>query len=224
MKLVSLAIAPIIICAFYIFIRDKYEKEPLKLLYVGLFLGIIIAFPILKVEQLISLYMPIGSKTFDAFYNSFLVASFVEESFKFIVLYLLIWKNHNFNEPVDGIVYSTFVSLGFAGIENIIYVTNPNVGGLGTAFARAIFSVPAHGFFGVTMGYHFALAKFTYNKKYILYAYLAPFIIHGLYDFILLSGLFNLVIPFWIFIIFLWISGFKKIKIHLNNSPFKNLT
>ncbi len=221
MKLISLAMAPIFICCFYMYIRDKYEHEPIRLLLVGLTFGVLIGVPILKVEKLIISFMPIGGQNFDAFYNAFIVASFSEEIFKFIVLYLLVWKNRNFNEPVDGIVYSVFISLGFAGIENLLYVTNPTLGGLETGLLRAVLSVPAHGFFGVNMGYYFALAKFTDNKKFIVTALLSPFIIHGLYDFILLSSLFYLIIPFWVFIIFLWYSGLRKIKLHLENSPFK---
>lgn len=221
--LFQLGLAPAVIILFYIYIRDKYEKEPIKLLITGILFGVIITAPIVFTENLIMHYLPYGNKILDAFLTSFVVASFVEETYKYIILYFLIWKNKNFNEKFDGIVYSAFISLGFAGIENILYVLNPQLGGFRTAVSRAVFSVPGHGLFGVYMGYYFALAKFDENKKirYMLYAFIVPFIFHGVYDFILLSQIPYAMIIFIFFVIFMWITGFKKMKKHIKASPFK---
>ena len=223
LKLFIAALAPTVICAIYIYIRDKYEKEPLRLLFLGVFFGILIATPIVHTENFITLFMPNTGVIGEAFYMSFAVASFVEEIFKYAVLFFLVWHNNNFNEKFDGIVYGVFVSLGFAGIENILYVFHEDLGGMNTAVMRAIFSVPAHTLFGVFMGYYFALAKFEpNNKKYLLLmAFFMPFLIHGVYDFILLSQLPYLMIIFVVFILFLWIQGFKKLRAHIDASPFQ---
>lgn len=222
MTLISLAVFPISICLVYIYIRDKYEKEPIKILIFGTTLGAIASYPILKVENFILMLMPIGGQTFDAFYNSFIVASLTEEFFKFLILILVYWANKNYNEKFDGIVYGVFVSLGFALVENILYVLNPIIGGTETGIYRAIFSVPAHAFFGVSMGYYLSISKFENKKKvYLIKAFLIPFAIHGIYDFILLSKYNYFKIPFYIFLFYLWFRGFQKIKSHLNDSPFK---
>ena len=222
LKLFIAALAPTMICAFYVYIRDKYEKEPLRLLFLGVFFGILIAAPVVHVENFITLFLPNVGVLGEAFYMSFAVAGFVEEIFKYLVLFFLVWRNNNFNERFDGIVYAVFVSLGFAGIENILYVLHEDLGGMNTAVMRAIFSVPAHALFGVFMGYHFALAKFEpHNKKYLLaMAFFLPFLVHGLYDFILMSKLPYLMVIFVVFVAFLWIQGFKKMKEHINASPF----
>ncbi len=220
--LLRLAISPVLIILFYIYFRDKYEKEPYYLLFTGVFYGVIIAFPILFFEHFIDGFSP-KEKIAEAFFNSFFVASFTEEIFKFIVLFFLIRQNKNFNEPFDGIVYSVFISLGFAGIENVLYVLNPEFGGIETAFLRAIFSVPAHALFGVFMGYYFSCYKFFEAKGYLylIFAFFAPFLLHGLYDFILLSEISFYYVPFAILIAYLWLSGFSKMKKHLKISPFR---
>ena len=219
-NLIICALAPVLICLFYIYIRDRYEKEPVRLLFVGILFGAVITFPIIQAETFVTGLMPIGGLTFDAFYESFIVAALVEESFKFAVLFFLTWRNKNLNECFDGIVYAVFISLGFAGFENILYVLNPELGGFQTAFYRAVFSVPGHAFFGVTMGYFFTMARFGRRFVNLAYAFFAAWIIHGLYDFILLSNM-SFMFVFVPFIIMLWINGFIKIKKHLARSPFK---
>ena len=77
---------------------------------------------------------------------------------------IVIWRNKNFNEPFDGIVYACFIGLGFAGIENIMYVFgNDTVGGaLTTGVMRALLSVPGHFLFAVIMGYFLGPFPFLY--------------------------------------------------------------
>jgi len=223
------AIAPVLICAFYIYIRDKYEKEPIKLLLTGLIISAVLSPLIGFTEKLLERFdlntMPENSfNMLHAIYISFIISALVEEFFKYLVLYFLIWHNKNFNEPFDGIVYSVMISLGFAMIENILYVINPETGGLYTAFTRAVFSVPGHGFFGVSMGYLFALAKYKPDKKinYLIKALVVPVILHGVFNFILLANISYGIIIFILYAIWLYINGHKKISEHLKISPFKN--
>jgi len=221
-KLFQIALAPTVIILFYIYIRDKYEKEPIKLLFTGVLFGIIITAPIVFVENFINKFEPENNIVANAFFTSFITASLVEEAFKYLILFFLIWKNKNFNEKFDGIVYAVFISLGFAGIENIFYVLNPIIGGTKTAISRAIFSVPGHALFGVNMGYYFSNAKFSnLKKKYLIFAFLIPFILHGFYDFILLSYMPYFMIIFVVFVVFLWINGFIKMQRFIQSSPFK---
>jgi len=221
LTLLSLAIAPIFICAFYFYIRDKYEKEPINLLTVGLFFGVVITFPIVFMGNVLMLFLPSGaSLAFEAFYIAFVISSFTEEFFKYIVLFFLTWRNKNFNEKFDGIVYAVFVSLGFAFLENILYVFSDELGGTSTAINRAIFSVPGHALFGAHMGYYFGLAKFD-GHKYLVVAFLSPWLIHAIYNYILLSDIpFTLPI-FTIFAACLWVSGLKKMDRLVKASPFK---
>jgi len=222
-KLLSLATAPAAIGLFYIYIRDKYEKEPFNLLIVSVIFGIIIAVPIVHVGNVLMIFMPTGGMLLEAFYLSFVTSAFVEEFFKYIVLYFLVWRNRNLNEKFDGIVYAVFISLGFASIENIMYVFSEDLGGTTTAINRAIFSIPAHALFGVVMGYHFTMSKFEKNKKtrHFILAFTVPWLLHAVYNFILLSNIMYAMFFFLLFVVYLWITGFRKMKNHIENSPFK---
>ena len=207
--LLVVSVAPVFIIAFYIYFRDKYEKEPWGLLLMAMLAGAIITVPVIFFEQAIGSVAKLLPSFGKAFWNAFMVAALCEEGFKYAALFLLIWKNKEFNEKFDGIVYATFVSLGFALVENILYVFDS---GMTTGLTRAFTAVPAHSLFGVTMGFFFGLAKFypAKRKKYLIRAFTFPFLLHGIYDFILMSGLNVLLFLFLPFVIFLWISGLKK--------------
>ena len=222
-KLGALAVAPVLICLVYIYVRDKYEKEPWRLLATGVIIGAVLTFPIMQAEVFMMRFMPITGRLGEAAFISFAVAALVEEGFKFVVLYFLTWRNTNLNERMDGIVYAVFISMGFAGVENVLYVFSPSLGGLDTALMRALVSVPSHGFFGVVMGYYFALAKFERDKRkrHLFNAFFITWILHGIYDVILLSGYAYYLVVFIPFLLVFWRSGLKKIKAHLEASPFR---
>jgi len=214
------AIAPVFIIAFYIYFRDKYEKEPLLLLAKALAAGMLTVIPILFVERFLMGMMPAMGKVGSAAYQAFLVAGTTEEVFKYLALFLLIWNNRNFNEQFDGIVYAVFVSLGFATLENIMYVTE---GGIHTAAVRALTAVPAHAIFGITMGYYFGIARRYSELKrvYLRRALWIPIVIHGFYDFILMVEIAWLLMLFIPYVIYLYIAGGKKLKTLSEASIFR---
>lgn len=211
MSMLIVALAPVLIIATYIYFRDKYEKEPIKLLLLALLVGGLTVIPILFLEQFLDSFTELFPGLLSAFWKAFVVAAFSEELFKYIALYLLIWKSREFNEKFDGIVYATYVSLGFAAVENVLYVMD---GGLTTGIMRAITAVPAHAIFGITMGFYFGLAKFykkeSANLKIKAIAY--PILLHGIYDFILFTEIAWLTIVFVGFVVYLYYSGLKRMK------------
>ena len=211
MTLLTIALAPVLIILVYIYFRDKYEKEPIGLLLKGLLAGAFITIPIIFIEKLLSSPLPVLSGFSNAAYNSFIVAAFSEESFKYLAVMLLFWRNHEFNERFDGIVYAVFVSLGFAAVENIMYVFDS---GMETGIIRALTAVPAHAIFGITMGYYIGMAKFIPDQKrqLLLKAFFYPIFLHGLYNFFLLSAHPVLLLLFIPYLIYLWRSGSKKMK------------
>lgn len=220
MNLLILSLAPVFIIAGYIYFRDKYEREPIGLLLLSLFVGALTVIPILFLESFLSGFSNIFSGLTAAAWNAFVVAAFSEELFKYIALYLLIWKRKEFNDKLDGIVYAVFISLGFAAVENVLYVMG---NGFGTGITRAITAVPAHAIFGITMGFYFGMAKFYEKKRYQLKqkALLYPVILHGIYDFILFTGFEWLSVVFIGFLVFLYISGLKRIKQLSDQSIYK---
>jgi RsiW-degrading membrane proteinase PrsW (M82 family) len=231
MLLITISLFPVIVILIYIYFRDKYEKEPLGLLLKAFIGGIFAAVvTILALAPFDGLFMPTDDVISGALLKSFLYAAIPEELFKFLFLYWIIWKNRNFNEYFDGIVYAVFVSLGFACLENVLYVTEH---GVGVGIMRGVLAVPAHALFGVIMGYYLSIARFNNTNtisnlaKSILYAMLA----HGIYNFLIFwyadsAGIspslsLLLVVAFFVFVVLLWRTGFRKIKQHVELSFFR---
>jgi len=222
MAVLLASLAPVLIILFYIYFRDKYDKEPLGLLLKALLMGIVIIVPVIFIERLLMNLMPQSSKVAAAAYHAFVVAGSTEELFKFLALYLLVWKSPSFDEKFDGIVYAVFVSLGFAGVENVLYVMD---GGMQTALTRALTAVPAHAIFGITMGYYLGIAHMYKELQgpYLARALLVPILLHGIYDFILMVEVGWLLLLFIPYVIALYIMGIKKMKEHSDTSIFKPL-
>lgn len=219
MDLLIIALAPVFIIATYVYFRDKYEKEPVKLLLIALVAGGLTVIPILFLEHFLSSFATLFDGLWVAAWDAFVVASFSEELFKYAALFILIWRSKEFNEKFDGIVYATYVSLGFAAVENVLYVLQ---GGLTTGIMRAVTAVPAHAIFGITMGFYFGLAKFYEKERTSLQlkALVYPIVLHGIYDFILFTGIKWLMIVFVGFVIYLYVSGLKRMKILSDQSIY----
>lgn len=226
------SITPVIIFMFLIYNKDSI-KEPVGLLmkcFFGGFLTIIIDLIIVK------LISPVGdgfnSAFGKSFFDAFFQAGFPEELSKLIILYWIVWKHKDFDQHFDGIIYAVFVSMGFALVENLIYVYK---GGLSVALMRAVLAVPGHGFFGVAMGYYFSLAKFHHGPKkieFIIKCLLVPAILHGLYDFALMYAsnsddnpllAISLMISFTIIVIAIWKRGLKKVELHYQKDKLDGL-
>jgi len=211
MNLLIISLAPVLIILYYIYVKDKYNKEPLPLLLKSLLMGALITIPVILVEGVLSALWYGDFSLTKAGYSAFVVAGLTEELFKFLALYWLIWKNKEFDEKIDGIVYAVFISLGFAGIENIMYIFQY---GASTGYTRAITAVPAHAFFGMVMGFYFAMAKFSPGRKSVnlLKALFIPVLLHGFYDYILMSqeeALRFLFVPYMI-----WMFYFTRKKMN----------
>jgi RsiW-degrading membrane proteinase PrsW (M82 family) len=211
MGILFASLAPVFIILFYIYFRDKYEKEPIGLLVKAVLLGMLVVIPVAGVERFLVWIMPELGRVGGAAYHAFLVAGATEELFKYLALYLLIWKSPSFNEQFDGIVYAVFVSLGFAAVENVMYVMEA---GVQTAVIRAVTAVPAHALFWVTMGYYFGIARRyeELRRTYLRYAILVPLLLHGVYDFILMVEVDWLLVLFVPYVGFLYLTGARKLR------------
>ena len=220
------ALLPIAILVYFIYHKDKKSPEPTGQLVKAFIFGILsipLSFCMSIPLGLIGVYPAEATSIFGSVSAAFFGAAIPEETAKFIMLWLLLRKNPYFDEKMDGIVYAVCVSLGFAALENIMYLFSNEEAYLSVGIARAIFAVPGHFCFGILMGYFYSLAKFypklaTKNKVLVL---IAPIIAHGLYDSILfilnvtpaISGV--LLIVFLIFCRKMWKFGSMKIKEHL---------
>src|SRR5690606_1097257 len=123
MTLLLLAIAPVLIIIFYIFIKDKYEKEPIKLLFYNFLLGAIVSIIITTLLYIIiDIPLPLNNhqSVFEQFIKAFFVVGLSEEFSKYVILRYYSQQQEAYNEPFDGIVYSVMVSMGFAATENLM--------------------------------------------------------------------------------------------------------
>ena len=222
LSLLALAVLPVIILSVVVYRQDRFEKEPVRLLIKAFFFGILAVFPVAIVERFLDLFN-LGIPFFGALYEGYIVAGCTEELFKLLFLTWAVWKSREFDEYFDGIVYAAFVSLGFACFENIGYVFAQDTyqEAFVTGSVRALLSVPGHFLFGVTMGYHFALAKFDadHRASHLFKAFLYPMLLHGTFDSLLMipesiGGLFSglLLFVFILFDIKMWKWGVRRIR------------
>ncbi len=218
MDILLISLAPVAVVAGYVWFRDKYEKEPVWLLLLSLLAGMAIVLPVMVVEGVLAAVGDPLEGIAEAAWSAFAVAGLTEEVFKFIALFLLIWERPAFNDKYDGIVYGTFISLGFAAIENLLYVMQD---GYATGLLRAFTAVPAHAIFGITMGFYFGMARFHPEESRAMKwkALVVPIILHGIYDFILFTGIEWLWVVFLAFIVFLYVSGWRRIR-HLSDQSY----
>jgi RsiW-degrading membrane proteinase PrsW (M82 family)/ribosomal protein S18 acetylase RimI-like enzyme len=192
MELLALAIAPGLAICLFIFHRDAYNREPKRNLLFSFFLG---ACSIITAIVIEGIFKEIPPKTISGTaVTAFLVVALTEELGKFVVLRYYAYSRKSFDEPLDGIVYSVMISMGFATLENVLYVTKYAGSGQGyqIAFLRMFTAVPAHATFGVLMGYYVGKAKFdAVNRTGLLLAGLfSAVLFHGAYDYCLfLQGL-----------------------------------
>ena len=218
--LLALALAPGAAIGLYIYLKDKHEREPIGLLVRSFFYGILSVFITLLISWPINKLIPIDESSLSQqAVHAFLLVALIEEFSKFIFVRWVLYPNKNFNEPFDGIVYAVCVSLGFAGLENVMYVMD---GGLSTAVLRMFTAVPAHASFGVLMGYFLGKAKFEHKKgHYAIYALGVAALFHGAYDYF---WFISYVPAIWIGAIVSLIIGIvfsrRAIRIHQEASPF----
>ena len=223
MKLFLSAILPVIIIIVYINFKDKYEKEPKKLLFYSFLLGAILS--VIISTLLYSFFDHFLTNAdelslYDQFIKAFFVVALIEEFSKYIIVRFYAQPKKAFNEPFDGIVYSVMVSMGFAAIENLFYVLE---GGMNVAVIRSLTAVPAHATFAILMGYYMGIAKFSNHKRaYNLFGLLLAIISHGTYDFFLFIDFIpGIYIGAFLSLLIGLILSRKAIKKHQANSFFK---
>lgn len=212
--LLSLAVIPVIILVIFLLAVDRHEREPIRLLGKVFLFGMMASIPILIIETIL-LRFNIFTGLMGIIFQSFIVAGLTEEYMKRRVVMKTAFRHRDFNEKMDGIIYCAFASLGFAVVENIMYLISYFQETPSVALYRAIFSVPGHMLFAVTMGYYLALSKYAENpvlsRKYYNNSLLFPVLLHGTFNTILSLNL-PILLVFVPFIAFLWIYNMKKLN------------
>lgn len=220
--LLIISIIPVIVLAYYVYRKDK-NKEPIGLLLKLFLLGVLSCVLTFLISISMSLYIPLLSKEIssmsfiEVFIYTFIFIAFIEEGLKWIITYVFGYNNKEFDEIYDVIVYAVFVSLGFATVENILYVFTE--GNISIGIYRGLLSIPSHVCNAIFMGYYLSMTKFydirNQKKKKInnkVKSILIPTILHGIYDLCCFSNSYVFIIIFFVFIINLYVYSIKKLK------------
>lgn len=223
--ILTLCIIPSLLLMWYIYIKDKIEKEPLYLLIILLVGGIIAALISSFISVILKIHFPFlkleyqNMNILQIFIKSFVSIAVVEEASKWIIGFIGTWKNKYFNHIFDPIVYSTFIALGFAAYENILYAYAYNSYGFTPVLLRGIISVPCHASFAIFMGYYLGIAKNSQismknNKKikYIIFSLIIPIIFHFIYNILLINPNKLSYTIFIIYVLVLHCFSYLKIK------------
>ena len=188
-------VIPSILILLFFVLTDKF-KEPKTTIITVFFLGFLICLPAGILNQLSHDFFFNGTDYSENLSGSFLGPAWAEELLKFSILYLIILKRDEFNEPMDGLVYGVVVSLGFATYENYTYVyewastvaKEENFDFLEFSYlvakGRSYSAIPMHGLNGAVMGYYFGLYAFSGNKNYLVLSLILPYLFHGFYNFL----------------------------------------
>lgn len=213
---------PIFLIGYYVYNKDR-NKESGNVLASLFFAGIGSCFLVIVCSLLLGLFIPFfnsdveGLNFWELIIYVFIGIALIEEFCKWVMVYKIAYNNESFDEFYDMIVYSVFVALGFAFLENLLYVYP---GGFITGVTRGLLAIPGHACCGVLMGYYLGLAKInglnnrdSFRKRYMIYSALVPVLVHGIYDYCLFIDNDLFLFIFYIFIIGLDIYIVRKVKV-----------
>lgn len=203
----TVGLAPVVALMSFFYLKDQF-LEPIPLIIRSFLLGTLLVFPVMFIQHA---FIAEGFILNDLF-ESFFQIALLEEFLKWFIFMFTMYHHDEFDDHYDGIVYAVAISLGFASVENILYLlTN----GIEYAFSRAVFPVSSHALFGVIMGYYFGKAKIRDSRtNYNLFlAFFIPFLLHGLYNYILQVFTVNLTYFLIPFMAMLWMYSLHRMKI-----------
>ncbi|CAN5600706.1 hypothetical protein BH11MYX1_BH11MYX1_05860 [soil metagenome] len=168
---------------------DAKRPEPPKTRRLVAFAGMLSVIPALVLEVVLSNTLgetiPPQLTYQGSSFHAFVVAGAVEEACKILVVYWVVWKRPEFDERMDGIVYASRAGLGFALVENVLYLLNQGtIGGeIQVWIMRAVLAVPGHAMWTGMIGAMAARRRFDGKGLGLVGGYLLAVSFHGAYDF-----------------------------------------
>ena len=219
------ALVPAAFLMVQVYRLDRIEKEPagllLKLVLFGALSGVVAG----AIEGALTrvLDVTLGGGMLRLVLENFLAVALVEEACKRWVVLKFVWRHPAFDYRFDAVVYCVFSALGFAALENILYVAEY---GFAVAVSRALLSVPGHCFFAVYMGIYLGQAKMAERAmqryyielpdespgQYLRASLLVPALLHGFWDFSLSVGGWLMTVLFYLFVLAFFIDAYRKLR------------
>lgn len=202
--------------------KDKYEKEPERLVYLAFFAGVLATVPSVLLESFLRLHDRGSTIILRDLSLSFLWVGIVEEFFKYLAVRLTVYRSKQFNEVMDGMVYMVSAAVGFAAVENVGYMLGF---GYAVGFPRAVLSYLAHISFSAILGFYMGRAKIEGRRNLILVGFIFAVSLHWLYNsFFVLGtaessgGFLLLGLMVWVFALILTLVLVKRAQ---DISPFR---
>lgn len=226
--------------------QDRECPEPKGLILLSFIAGMAIVYLVLPVEKYISYSLPWISQTIhtlsiqlnfsaptDESLKIFLW-SFTEEFAKFLVVFLIALQSKYFDEPLDAIIYLITAALGFAAMENALYILRDLAqGGLSQIIldgnlrfiGATILHTVSSAFIGITLALAFYYSR--YVKIFVIaLGILAASLLHTYFNLSIMgtqnvSDMLLVFAQFWlaIFVIIVLIRVIKEIHNNKNTCP-----
>ena len=219
------ALVPAAFLMVQVYRLDRIEKEPLRLLLKLVLFGALSGLAAGAIEGALTrlLDVTLGGSMLRLVLENFLAVALVEEACKRWVVLKFAWRHPAFDYRFDAVVYCVFSALGFAALENILYVAEY---GFAVAVSRALLSVPGHCFFAVYMGIYLGQAKMAERAmqryyielpdespgQYLRASLLVPALLHGFWDFSLSVGGGLMTVLFYLFVLAFFIDAYRKLR------------
>jgi len=218
----AVAFAPGLFWLWYFFKKDKVHPEPLHLIRKCFVWGMAAIVP--------AGFLELSFGFVSSFWQFVFVAPIIEELIKFWIVRLTVYERIEFDEPIDGIVYAAAAALGFATVENVLYLFQAYRTGAGTvatlAVIRAFLSVPGHALWSAMWGYALGFAKFSDAKRgreLVVKGMLLAIGLHGVFNLVCLSGpLFA--VGMLVLVPIFWSIANRRIHEAIAASPFTNVS
>jgi RsiW-degrading membrane proteinase PrsW (M82 family) len=179
---------PALIAMWLVDRLDAKRPEPLSLrVKVSLF-GALSVIPAMIIELILS--STVGAHLSPEFtyqgasFNAFVVAGATEEACKILMVYWIVWRRPEFDERMDGIVYAARAGLGFALVENVMYLFGQESlrGQIELWMVRACLAVPGHAIWTGIIGALAARKRFDGKGLGLVGGYFLAVAFHGAYD------------------------------------------
>ena len=219
------ALVPAAFLMVQVYRLDRIEKEPAGLLLKLVLFGALSGLAAGAIEGALTrvLDVTLGGGMLRLVLENFLAVALVEEACKRWVVLKFAWNPPAFDYRFDAVVYCVFSALGFAALENILYVAEY---GFAVAVSRALLSVPGHCFFAVYMGIYLGQAKMAERAmqryyielpdetpgQYLRASLLVPTLLHGFWDFSLSVGGWLMTVLFYLFVLAFFIDAYRKLR------------
>lgn len=183
-------IIPVVFWVGYHWHADRHMPEPplhLALAFLlgiaSFYLGLLLYWSLGLVELRFDAYELAASNLPGLFLYSVLIIGVIEEAVKILPFLLIVLRFREFDEPMDGIIYASFIALGFSALENIYYLDSLTTT---QAYARGFAGPVVHIVFASIWGYRIGKARLLGQPLLpaVVAALTITAVLHGIYDFI----------------------------------------